>query len=208
VQRAILPAVLLIAAGAAPPEGGDALAGPSVDLSRGPLRVSENRRLLLGDTAWELSHRLDRRQASGYLDLRAKQRCTVIQAVALAELDGLRDPNAYGDLPPVDLDPTRPAVTHRSDPDDARQYDYRDHVEFVVDEANRRGLHVGLPHVIHATAGGMFSLELPDEIYQARRFDPRTGREATRFDLPDHQHRVVNLPREVRRPGDTGGGVR
>jgi hypothetical protein len=154
VSRTALSAFLLIAAGAAHAEGGDSRTGTSVDLSRGPLRVSENRRFLvhadgtpffyLGDTAWELFHRLDRRQAVEYLDLRARQRFTVIQAVALAELDGIRDPNAYGDLPLVDEDPTRPAITPGSDPDDPRQYDYWDHVEFIVDEANRRGLHVGL----------------------------------------------------------------
>lgn len=127
---------------------------PSVDLSRGALKVSENKRFLvhadgtpffyLGDTAWELFHRLDRKQAVEYLDLRAKQKYTVIQAVALAELNGLVDPNAYGDLPLVDRDPKRPAITTGSDPKNAEQYDYWDHVDFIVDEANRRGIHIGL----------------------------------------------------------------
>jgi hypothetical protein len=63
------------------------------------LRVSENRRFLvqadgqpffyLGDTAWELFHRLDREEADRYLEDRAAKGFTVIQAVALAELDGL-----------------------------------------------------------------------------------------------------------------------
>ncbi len=117
------------------------------------LKVSENRRFLvqadgkpffyLGDTAWELFHRLDRKQAVAYLEKRAAQRYTVIQAVALAELDGLRVPNAMGDLPFIDRDPSRPAVTPGSDPADPEQYDYWDHVEFIVDEANRRGLYIG-----------------------------------------------------------------
>jgi hypothetical protein len=117
------------------------------------LVVSENRRFLttedgapffyLADTAWELFHRLDRKQASDYLDLRARQRFNVIQAVALAEKDGPTVPNAYGDLPLVDEDPARPAVTPGASPRDPAQYDYWDHVEFVVDEANRRGLYVG-----------------------------------------------------------------
>jgi hypothetical protein len=68
----------------------------------------------------------------------------VIQAVALAELEGIDDPNPYGDLPLVDRDPTRPAVTPGSGPANADEYDYWDHVEFVIDEANQRGIHIGL----------------------------------------------------------------
>lgn len=98
----------------------------------------------LGDTAWELLHRLVRTEATAYLETRARQRFNVIQAVALAELDGLRTPNAHGDLPLIDSDPARPAVTPGNDPRDPDAYDYWDHVEFIVDEANRRGLYVAL----------------------------------------------------------------
>jgi hypothetical protein len=118
------------------------------------LKVSENRRFLvqedgrpffyLGDTAWELLHRLDRDRAIEYLNLRARQKFTVIQAVALAELDGITDPNPYGDLPLIDRDPARPAVTPGADPKNAKAYDYWDHVEFIIDEANRRGIYIGL----------------------------------------------------------------
>ena len=111
------------------------------------LRVSENRRFLvretgqpffyLGDTAWELFHRLNREEADRYLQDRAAKGFTVIQAVALAELDGHRDPNAYGHLPLVDLDPARPAV--QEGPDN----DYWDHVDYIVDRANSLGLVIG-----------------------------------------------------------------
>lgn len=106
------------------------------------LQVSENRRFLcredgspffwLGDTAWELFHRLDREAAEHYLRVRAEQGFTVIQAVALAELDGLNTPNPYGDLPLEGNDPARP--------NDA----YFRHVDWVVDAAAARGLHLGL----------------------------------------------------------------
>src|SRR3954453_22576696 len=84
------------------------------------LKVSQDHRFLvqdagkpffyLGDTAWELFHRLDRKDADWYLKKRAGQGFTVIQAVAVAEFDGHSVPNAYGHLPFVDLDPARPAV--------------------------------------------------------------------------------------------------
>jgi hypothetical protein len=111
------------------------------------LQVSDNQRYLtttegtpffwLGDTAWELFHRLNREEADEYLTLRAKQGYTVIQAVALAELEGHTDPNAYGHLPLVNLDPARPAVV------DGPNNDYWDHVDHIVDAANSRGLYVG-----------------------------------------------------------------
>jgi hypothetical protein len=100
--------------------------------------------LYLADTAWELFHRATREQAREYLALRARQRFTVIQAVALAELDGVTAPNAYGDLPLVDKDPAQPAITPGADVRRAAEYDYWDHVDFVVAEANRLGLYVAL----------------------------------------------------------------
>lgn len=118
------------------------------------LKVSENKRFLmtedgkpffyLADTGWELFHRLDRKQAAEYLDLRASQRYTAIQAVVLAELDGVTDPNAYGDLPLVDKDPTKPAMTPGSNPKNRDQYDYWDHVDYIVEQANARGLYIAM----------------------------------------------------------------
>jgi hypothetical protein len=118
------------------------------------LRVSDNKRFIvsqdgkpffyLADTGWELLHRLDRKQAVEYLDLRAKQGYTAIQAVALAELDGVTDPNPYGHLPLVDKDPTKPATTPGSNPNDKKAYDYWDHVDYIVDQANARGLYIAM----------------------------------------------------------------
>lgn len=112
------------------------------------LRVSENRRFLvtedgrpffwLGDTAWQLFHRLNREEAVRYLENRARLGFNVVQAVALAELNGLNEANPYGHRPLVDNDPTRPDV--KDGPDN----DYWDHVDFIVREANRRGLYIGL----------------------------------------------------------------
>ncbi len=112
------------------------------------LRVSDNGRFLvtedgspffwLGDTAWELFHRLNREEADAYLRDRAQKGFTVIQAVALAELDGLNTPNAYGHRPLLDMDPTRPAVLEGSD------NDYWDHVDHIVARAGELGLYVAM----------------------------------------------------------------
>jgi hypothetical protein len=111
------------------------------------LKVSENKRFLveesgkpffyLGDTTWELFHRLNREEADQLLKDRASKGFTVVQAVAIAELDGHTDPNAYGHLPLEDLDPTRPAVK------EGPQNDYWDHVDYIVNKANALGIYVG-----------------------------------------------------------------
>lgn len=62
----------------------------------------------LGDTGWELFHKLNKEEATDYFKKRAEQGFNVIQAVALAELDGLRSPNAYGNLPFINNDLTKP----------------------------------------------------------------------------------------------------
>lgn len=121
---------------------------PPVDFSKGPLKVSDNGRYLvhengapffyLGDTAWELFHRLDREEAVRYLEDRARKGFTVIQAVALAELDGLNDPNPYGHTPLVENDPARPDVK------DGPGNDYWDHVDFIIDKARDLGMYIGL----------------------------------------------------------------
>ena len=91
----------------------------------------------LGDTAWELFHRLTREEAVRYLRHRAAQRFTLVQAVALAEFDGLNTPNAYGHRPLVNNDPAAPDVK------DGAENDYWDHVDFIVKEAAAAGLYVG-----------------------------------------------------------------
>jgi hypothetical protein len=106
------------------------------------LFMSSNRRFIvdedgspffwLGDTAWELFHRLNREEAKLYLENRRQKGFNVIQAVVLAEIDGLHDPNPYGHIPLMDDDPTKP---------DER---YFQHVDYVINVANEKGLYVGL----------------------------------------------------------------
>jgi hypothetical protein len=116
--------------------------GPSVDFSHGPLKVSDNRRFLvhadgtplfyLGDTAWELFHRLTRDEAERYLENRRQKGFTVIQAVVLAEFDGLNIPNALGERPLVDNDPLKPNEK------------YFEHVDWIVKKAGEKGLYIGM----------------------------------------------------------------
>lgn len=107
-----------------------------------PLEISEDGRhfvhpdgtpfFWLGDTAWELFHRLDREEATRYLEDRAEKGFTVIQAVVLAQLGGLDTPNPYGHTPLENNDPSRPNEA------------YFKHVDFVVNKAEELGLYVAM----------------------------------------------------------------
>lgn len=108
----------------------------------GKLRVADNQRYLefddgtpffyLGDTAWELFHRLNLDEAQMYLRNRADKGFTVIQAVALAELGGTDIPNANGDLPLINRDPSTPNEA------------YFRHVDNIVKFAEELGIFIGM----------------------------------------------------------------
>jgi hypothetical protein len=109
---------------------------------KGRLRVSSNRRFLvhedgspffwLGDTAWELFHRLSKSDVRYYLKNRADKGFNVVQAVALAELDGLQTPNAEGEIPLHNLDPRTPNEK------------YFVHIDWVIQEAASLGIYIAL----------------------------------------------------------------
>jgi len=115
------------------------------------LKISENKRFLvtedgvpffwLADTAWELFNRLNREEVDFYLLNRAKKRFNVIQAVALAEFDGLRTGNAYRRKPFLQ---TENGEFDPSKPDLEGEYSYWDHVDYVVDKAESLGLYIAL----------------------------------------------------------------
>ncbi|WP_219412821.1 glycoside hydrolase family 140 protein [Pseudonocardia nigra] len=150
VAAAVAAAVVLPAT-AHPVDATRAVAAQQAD-PLGPLHVSENGRYFvrengrpffwLADTAWSLFVNLDRDEVERYLDARAEQGFNVIQAVGVFPQAGGPGPNPYGD-DPLDGGMT-PAVTEGADPGDDEQYDFWDHVDFVVDAAAQRGMRIAL----------------------------------------------------------------
>ena len=117
------------------------------------LQVSKNQRFLvqvlkdgtetpffyLGDTAWELFYRLNKKDADFYLEKRHSQGFNVIQAVALPSLsNGLTLPNINGYLPLKNLNPASPDIKEGAD------NDYWDSMDYIVNKANKLGLYVAL----------------------------------------------------------------
>ncbi len=117
-------------------------AGPPQQPKLLPLKVHSSHRYLcttdgqpffyLGDTAWELFHRLDKAEATAYFADRERKGFTVIEAVALAEFRGLTEPNRFGHLPLAKNDPTKP------------NEDYFADVDWFVSAAAAHGLYTGL----------------------------------------------------------------
>lgn len=113
------------------------------------LKVHGNKRCLcwengepfyyLGDTAWELFHRLTREEVQEYLDVRARQEFNVIQAVALGEFEGLTVPNAYGRVPFL-LDIKGNPVVEADDIGES----YWKHMDWCIQEMGKKQMFVGL----------------------------------------------------------------
>lgn len=125
---------------------------PTIALAQ--IKVSDNHRFLadeknqpffwLGDTCWELFHRMTREEIDEFLEIRKQQGFNVIQAVALAEFNGIREANRYGDWPLNNEDPTQLAITPGNNPSNAYEYDYWDHVDYAIDKMAEKGIYVGL----------------------------------------------------------------
>lgn len=117
----------------------------------GRLMVSENHRFLqfengkpffwLADTGWLMFSRLDRDEIETYLEDRRQKGYNVIQVMVM---HGLPQFNFYRDSALVDNDPNSPLATTGNDPNDERQYDYWDHVDYAVEVAARKGLYMAM----------------------------------------------------------------
>jgi len=116
------------------------------------LKVSSNGRFFqttegkpffwLGDTGWLLFVKCNREEAIQYLTTRQQQGFNVIQVMVLHDLSNTK--NVYGDSALVNLDVSHPKLTPGNNADDAAAYDFWDHVDFIIDEAAKRGIYLAL----------------------------------------------------------------
>ena len=123
------------------------------------LRVSENGHFLVrrdgagffpvADTAWGIAWKLDRDQVEKYLQRRKEQKFNTIALVAFPSYEYRKTPaNVYGDQP-FEIDngkynPLKPVVTTGKHPADSNEYDYWDHLEYIVDASAAKGMYVVL----------------------------------------------------------------
>jgi hypothetical protein len=142
MKQLLLPAIFLLAFTNLLQAQETEWKGPSVDFKHGNLKVSENKHFLvfedgtpffyLGDTGWELFHRLNKEETEKYLENRRSKGFTVIQAVVLAEFDGQNTPDAEGNRPLINNNPL------------TLNEKYLEHVDWVIKKAEEKGIFIGL----------------------------------------------------------------
>ncbi|AHF16855.1 hypothetical protein NIASO_20085 [Niabella soli DSM 19437] len=132
-----------------------------------PVQVAANRHYFqtadgkpffwLGDTGWLLFVKCNRQEALHYLDIRKQQGFNVIQVMVLHTVTAK---NVYSDFAVANGDVSKPVVTNGADFGDSTQYDFWDHVEFIISEASKRGIYMALVPVWGSDVkGGKVSVE-------------------------------------------------
>jgi hypothetical protein len=116
------------------------------------LRISENKRFLvtetgdpffwLGDTGWLLFTKLTREEAEKYFEDRRQKGFNVIQVMVLQNVR--KAVNIYGDSALIKHDIDNPAITPGNAADDPAQYDFWDHVDYLINLAKNKGLYMAL----------------------------------------------------------------
>lgn len=146
------------------------------------LAVSENGRYLenpdgtpfywLGDTGWALFQKLDREDVEYYFKIRAAQGFSVIHAAVYHKNPFVLPPlsNMYGDMAFIEDDLTKPIVTPGNNLDNEAEYDYWDHVEYVIDKAEENGLYINFLPVFGVAEGDGYNIIDPGNAYAYGKF--------------------------------------
>jgi hypothetical protein len=117
-----------------------------------PLEITANKRFFqtadkkpffwLGDTGWLLFIKTTREEAVQYLNTRKEQGFNVIQAMLVHGWDNAA--NVYGQPSFQGRDVSQPYTTPGNDVNKPGEYDYWDHVEYIIDQAAQRGIYMAL----------------------------------------------------------------
>ena len=149
------------------------------------LKVSENHRYFmdengdpffwLGDTGWLLFSKLSREEAETYLNNRAEKGFNVIQVMVA---HGLRVKNFYGDSSFVKGDVSQPNITPGNSFENEEEYDFWDHVDYIINLAESKGIYMALVPVwgSNVKSGGV-SREQADKysMFLAERYAHRSN---------------------------------
>jgi len=119
------------------------------------LHVSENKHYLAtmdgeiiflnGDTGWNLARLLSREDAEHYVKVRKEQSFNLLGISAIHSNDPT---NLYGDVPFEKTegrwDPAKPVLTKGKNPGNRKQYDYWDHLDYILELSEEYNLYVAL----------------------------------------------------------------
>jgi hypothetical protein len=115
------------------------------------LKISSNQRFFtdgdgdpffwLGDTGWLLFSKLTREEAEKYLEDRKNKGFNVIQVMVLHTVAAK---NVYGDSALIRKNVAHPFTTSGDDFSNQAEYDYWDHIDFIVNLAGKKGIYMAL----------------------------------------------------------------
>lgn len=116
------------------------------------LKISDNKRFFttadgkpffwLGDTGWLLFVKLNREEVDQYLEDRRQKGFNVIQVMVIHDIH--HAVNVYGDSALINQDVAKPKVTPGNSFGDKTQYDFWDHVDYVIHKAAEKGIYMAL----------------------------------------------------------------
>ena len=95
----------------------------------------------LGDTGWLMFLKLDREEADQYLEDRRKKGFNVIQVMVLHSVGEV---NVYGDSALINGNVATPKTIPGNDFSNKHEYDFWDHVDYIIDKAAQKGLYIAL----------------------------------------------------------------
>src|SRR5690606_19311403 len=96
----------------------------------------------LGDTGWKLFLHLDREEAVQYMEDRHQKGFNVIQV--MVSFYNLSTTNVYGDSIFVNGDVSQPRITEGNKFGVGDQYDYWDHMDYIIDLAAEKGIYIAI----------------------------------------------------------------
>lgn len=127
----------------------------------------------LGDTVWLLAQLPSHEELELYLRTRAEQGFTVIQLTAVMGEErvwGTLRTTSRGDTPFIEGNVLKPAVTPGQNPADPTQYDYWDHLDYVLDRIHAHGFRAALVTYFVGWQGDGYKFLKPGNAYQYGRF--------------------------------------
>lgn len=95
----------------------------------------------LGDTGWLLFSKMNREEAAQYLATRSRQGFNVIQVMVIHSIGEV---NAYGDSALRNKNIAEPKTTPGNTFGKSHEYDYWDHIDWIIGKAAEKGLYIAL----------------------------------------------------------------
>jgi hypothetical protein len=125
---------------------------PATTIGLSKLKISDNGRFIvtengdpffwLGDTGWLLFTKMNREEAEQYLEDRKQKGFNVVQVMVIHNFK--LAVNAYGSSALISGNIAQPNITKGNSFGNLSEYDFWDHVDYIIDKAAEKGIYMAL----------------------------------------------------------------